>query len=416
MKVAAVLLAGLMLAVSAAQAGPRATAPVLGFDWTRETHRTLAWFDPATLDRLPGRQAPLGDHTGSWAFSPDRTLLAASSSDRGTIRIVDARSMRVVRDLRVGSTASNIGSLAWVGAQRLLAVSAEGSEGEGAMLYVLDVRRGRVLRRVRLEQNVWGFARVSGGAAYLQLAIGSFAPVRVAVTDAGGNVRSVVLDRITGGSIISDEGSNDPTANHRVPGFAVDPAGARAFVVGVDLTVAEIDLATLAVRYHTLGGSRTLAKSLNGPSRYAVWLGGDTLAVGGEEWSTTGTGSDRKVTATPLGVRLVDTAAWTDRLVDPDAAFFQTAADGLLASHGILITGPRTYVAYGRDGGERYRLTLPRDTWTYASGDYVYVCGGNNTGTLRSVLDAASGRTLRTLGSNSAHRCPELLRQAGSSW
>jgi len=333
-----VLLAAVVLAGSAAQASPRVTAPVLGFEWT---HRSLAWFDPVSLDRLPGRQAPLGEHTGSWAFSPDRSLLAASSYNDGTIRIVDARSMRVLRDLRV-ALASNLDSLAWVGSDRLLAVD---ERENGSTLLLFDVRRGRVLRRVELKRRAWAFARLADGAAYMQLAAGAFAPVEVAVTDAAGNLRTVELDRITGGTIMGDEGWNDPSVERRIPGFAVDPVGRRAFVVGVDLTVAEIDLGTLAVRYHTLGGTRTLAKSLNGPSRYAVWLGGEKLAIGGDEWSTTGKGADRTTKAAPLGVRLVDTSAWTQAVVDPEAAYFQLAGDGLLSNHEIFIVGPRTYVA-----------------------------------------------------------------------
>ena len=54
------------------------TAPLLGISY-RGSLGTLGWFDPMTLQPLRGRKVALADHTGSWAFSADRALLALGS-------------------------------------------------------------------------------------------------------------------------------------------------------------------------------------------------------------------------------------------------------------------------------------------------------------------------------------------------
>src|SRR5439155_15034137 len=81
MKLAAAVVVAAALVLPAAQAAARKGAqPVLGFDVAKNGFYRLAWFDPMALERLRGREARLGQSTGSWAFSPDRSGLAISVS------------------------------------------------------------------------------------------------------------------------------------------------------------------------------------------------------------------------------------------------------------------------------------------------------------------------------------------------
>jgi hypothetical protein len=223
---------------------------------------------------------------------------------------------------------------------------------------------------------------------------GSFAPAMVAVVDAEGSVRTVTIDRISVGRVHEEDGK----AEVRSPGFAVDPTTHRAFVVGSDLTVAEIDLDTLAVRYRG-GSARSLAKYVSGPTRDAIWLGNGLLAVTGTDYA------DDDTNGQPIGLRLIDTHDWSTRLVDPkvgyewresgSAVFFATAP------------GPSTHFdAYGLDGALRYQLALGDGEWLSVGGPYGYVC--SNKDRVLRVLDVGDGAQAAGLpGAYPA--CPTLL-------
>src|SRR2546427_4525357 len=91
------------LAVAVALALPAATAAggqqrTLGIDTTVLGMR-LAWYDPATLTRLPGPSVSLANHDGWWSFSPDGTRLAIGSEGAADLRFIDVRKMRVLGHL-----------------------------------------------------------------------------------------------------------------------------------------------------------------------------------------------------------------------------------------------------------------------------------------------------------------------------
>jgi hypothetical protein len=196
---------------------------------------------------------------------------------------------------------------------------------------VIDPRTRRVLRRVTLPGPVSGRRVLADGRiAYLTSTAGAFGPARVAIADADGNLRVADVGRISTGTVY-DADTRDPHGTVRSAGFAVDPAGGRAYVVSPELLVAEVDLATLAVTYH--GATRALAKSIEGPMRSAAWLGDGLLAVSGADYSATGTGA-RKVVSRPFGLYVVDTRTWSVRLVDPAASWFRQAPGLLIADRG----------------------------------------------------------------------------------
>ncbi len=431
MRAAAVLAALVALALPAAaarsapaqiaaqlRAGP--AAPVLGVDWSVPGAR-LAWYDPATLRILPGRKAPLGNHACSWSFSAGRTLLAIAACEAPELRFVDARTMRVRGDVVLGPLDTNPALVTWVRADRVLALL---TRPAGSSVAVVDPGRRKTLRRVALGGLAYGGgARLADGVALLVGPNSGFGAARVAVVGADGAVRSVVLDRIAVGSTIDESGST-PRFQTRLPGFAVDPAGRTAFVVAPDRLVAEVDLDTLAVRYHEPASSpgarflrwlqpAAIAKTLDGPSRVARWLGNGLIAVSGADYSTV---QDAKgqidVRAAPFGLRLADTRDWGWRTVDAGATWFAAGPDVLAVDLGPGNTR-HTEVVYGFDGSERYRLTLEGSTYLDVNGAFGYVCDSDR---LRAVLDVSAGATETTLDAAEARRCAPLLSGSSSEW
>ncbi len=388
---AAAIAATLMLPAAWAK-GPQ---PVLGIDGSTTSAR-LAWFDPSSLARMAGRKALLAGHTWPWAFSPDRSRLAIAGQENAKqLRFVNARTMRVLGQVPLRS-AGDVRFLTWVRPDRVLAYMQGSFDGT---VVVVDAVTRRMERTTSLsDRTAYGARRFAGGLALLLGKYDGFAPAAVGVIDADGAVRTVTLDRI---SIGTSQVGMESRFETRRPGFAVDPAGRRAFVVDADFTVAEVDLGTLAVTYHP-PSSRSLAKSVNGPSRTAQWLGNGVLAVSGVDYNGDETGS-------AVGLRLIDTNTWARRMVDPNIAFFDVG-DGIFAGTGPWQDGPRHYDIYGFDGRFRYGVDVERLQSLSVQGAYAYLCTAS--GNALRVLDAPTGSTLTAVQRSA---CPTLLYGQSSS-
>src|SRR5262245_16460313 len=253
-----------------------ASKPVLGLDG-RDAAGRLAWFDPATLARVPGRTVSVGRHTGSWALSPNGSMLAIADFEYPSIRFVSLGRMRSPGTLLLPWSGDGyVAGITWPRPDRVLVAV---SERDGGFVAVVDPQKRKELRRVELPV-IRNTAAVDVGVALLVSPPSVFAPATVAIVDADGGLRTTTVDRISVGAI---EHADDPSTfsiDVREPGFAVDRAGGRAFVVAPDFTVAEVNLGTLAVAYHS-PSARSLAKVINGPSRQAAWLGNGVRAVAG---------------------------------------------------------------------------------------------------------------------------------------
>ena len=390
------LAAAAVLLTLAAGGASGGTPRLLAID---RTAQRLAWFDPGTL-AAKGRAAELGFHLCSWSFSPARAWLAVAGCNSNELRIVDLRRMRSAGDMQVGIL-GRIDGLNWARPDRLLVVS----HGDADWVAIVDPGARTVVRRVPLPQHVQEVRKLDGAVALLLAPQNGFAPAQVAVVDADGTLRRVVLERITVGTKVSRGGGADSEVRERRAGFAVDPATRRAFVVDADLSVAEVDLSTLAVRYHD--PPRTLAKASDGPERRAEWLGGGLLAVGGADYAAGHDAQGREtMTTTPLGLRIVDTRAWTARVVDAAAAAFDLAGGLLLVQR----DAPHVVAAYGANGRERWSVSLGDREWLDVEGAYAYVCDNLE---LRRVVDARTGRTLRT---PSGRNCVTLLNGSSATY
>jgi WD40 repeat protein len=379
--------------IALAGAAPHAT--VLGFDYGS---KRISWFVPGTLAAAKGSTTSWYRPLCSWSFAPDGKRIALSDCN-GTVRFLALPSLKILGHIPAGGL-SDAAALAWVSPGRLLAI--DRGHGGLATLLVVDTATRRVVRRVELGGVLLARAVVRDRAVLLLAPFDSFGPARVVVADSNGDVTSATIDGITAGSHFGDATDADPVGEVRTPGFAVDPAG-TAFVVGADLRVAAVDLATMRVDYH--GPTRAPAKALNGTTRIAAWLGGGKIAVSGIDYASSGSGRDLKVTTTPFGLHLLDTSTWTYRTLS-------TSAVGLIASgRTVLGTAPTTWPAYDASGAHLYDLSMPSGSWLMAAGGYAYVCTQR---WLARIVDSNTGTGVATPKPNT-RGCPTILTGRASA-
>ena len=376
---------------------------------------------PRTLRALPGRRVPLAAHTFGWSFSPDGSKLALGSDGSAEVGIVDLRSWRVVGDVkvRVARRGSVVGT-AWAGPARVLAaVVSPGCCGLGETTVAgIDAGRSRRLWQRRLGGSLQAGERFRRS---LVLVLGprgrSIGPSRLVVVNPNGRLRSVILPDISSGSDVT-RGSDPARFLVRAwnPGLAIDPSGARAFVVQAGAPVVEIDLRTLRVRSHALSAPisvlgrlrnwlepRAEAKAQEGPNRQALWLGRGLLAVTGWDSHASVDNRGQAQWETPAGLKLIDTRRWSVRTLDRGTSRITIAA-GTLLGYGVLFDS-RTQKLYGNgltgyalDGGRRFHLYDDDPISVVERVDQRIIVGGaagSRSFRRGALLDARSGRELR---------------------
>jgi hypothetical protein len=403
------------LAVMAAPSSPpalRVAAPASGplLGMVNDNGRLrLARVDPVTLrprgprlDVGAGGCAPRGGGEACWFIAPwsltpgGARLAVARNREHAadSVVLLDRARVRSIGEVRVAG--GPVGLVALMRGRRALAL--QEAQGERQQLLTLDLAHGRVLAGGPLVGSVLRVARTPRWLVTLVADTNAIGPARLEIADRDGLVRAVTLARIRAGVQLVDPAAH--RTKHHIPGLTVDRAGRRAFVVAPGL-VAEIDLRDLTVRYHALERQRSLlervrewidsaaqAKQSTGPVRSAIWLETGAMAVYG------------------AGLSLVDTRRWTVSDVDRRATDVRRAGDLLLATG-----AKRGLIAYGVDGGERFRL-FDRETvfvsQVYAGRAYVGAAGRDR---LR-VVDLAAGRAVGEL----VEPIPWLVGDQPASW
>jgi hypothetical protein len=267
-----------------------------------------------------------------------------------------------------------------------------------------------VLRVRSVGGSVSAFHGLADRLVFLLAPVQGIGPARLAVLDADGKAESVPLPGVRAGGERYDDGTDTPGFREIRPGLAIDRQGGRAFVVPPGNRVLEVDLASLRVEEHTLtqpisllGRFRdwlepaALAKSIEGPSRYAIWYAGQILVAGVDYHGLRGDRLD----VTSHGVKAIDTRNWSVRTLDENAGSFRVVGGRLL-----LYGGPynsRTGVGldgYDRAGRRVFSLFGNRHVFAEAATSRYAVVSEQNS-TLHRVVDVAAGRvvkTARTLG------------------
>jgi hypothetical protein len=362
---------------------------------------TLVRLHPISLEPVPGRrQVYVGLHDIPHAFSPGGSLLAIGSGRTSSLLIVDVRHMRIVGHLDARFT----NAVSWLSPRRLVLV--ENVRAEGTMrASVLAVDRGqvRVLARFQLTEtsNLNAIAPGRHSAALLLSPQGELGRAQLAVVDSTG-IRYLTLDRIAAGSTPSDPAASPQFVRYSYPGLAVDPAGDRAFVVAPDGVVAEVSLSSLAVTYNELSTSRQAEAAADGggstvfgdgSTRNAAWLGRDLIAVSGDDQWTEMTPAGPVQHFATAGLRLIDTATWSERTLDEHAEWFAATGRFLVG----VSSEPRRLTAYDRAGDVLSRRSL-RAYGIQVGGGRAYLTLGEEYRRHRvRVVDLGTGRVLRTV-------------------
>jgi hypothetical protein len=377
----------LALAAVAVAAAHASASTVPGLVYTAGYGNSIVTsYDPETLARS-GPRLRLGGNANSWSWSPQRRYLAVASYPQ-RLTLIDARSLRVVARVRLAAGGGVARAVTWLSRARVAALI---DTPRGVLLSVVDTAAGRVVARALIPGTVaLEFDRVPGGLVFLAGARSRMAPVRLATVDAEGLVRTTTIAQVPAGLAVRPSGDRV----QQDPGLAVDPRARKAYVAAGD-RIFMVDLRRLTVS--DPGPLRTLAKVSSGSTRTAEWLGNGLIAVSGWNW-------DRQSGNTPAGLRIVEARSWTARVVDRAASSFTWSGGRLLVER--RASGRALGVtAYGLEGRELYRIELAGANWLKKHGRLGYAC---RQAFLRSVIDLADGRTIRT-GFAAETRCPTLL-------
>lgn len=350
-----ILVAGVLALPAAAAPG---AGPLLALQPQPDSELlSLVELDPMTLAPVGGSLALREKSVASWSRSPDGLWLALSPWDVARIMIIDRTSMRLVGEVRVPPGSVTRGrdvvlhgryaqELVWISPRRLLALVGSCCSA-GMSVMVVDLESGRVVAERAVPGAVRVVARLPDGLA-LVLGGARIGPGRVAVVGPDGRIRTAALPRTRLGerSLPGD----DYRVAVRTPALAVDPEARRAYVIGVDEPVAEVDLRTLRVTYHAPDRRRTLqvrTKNIRGSYRSAAWVGEGVLALTGWNARQGRRGGPR---FEPAGVHLIDTRSWQRRTLAPRAQWFAVSGQTLVVqlAAGLAVFGP--------DGVERMRV------------------------------------------------------------
>jgi hypothetical protein len=273
---------------------------------------------------LTGRRAsPRGDRV-------------ALGDELGRILVLDLRRRRIAGVLRPWGRQDGCGTvpLVWTTRHRLVAEIWCGS-AHGTMLASLatvDLRTGRRVAARPLGTIFALSALPANGVVLVTSPPGIPDPRNHDVVERVGRARLLRIDR--NGAVATTllpirAGMNGSRTIERFPGFALDRRHARAFVVGENDGVAEIDLRSLRVTLHRVAVPARPRRLASPPrphegtanparvaQREALWLGLDRLVVTGSDVWTHG-GYDRELAA---GLRVVDLATGSSSLVGADVA------------------------------------------------------------------------------------------------
>jgi hypothetical protein len=344
----------------------------------------ISRLDPATL-RPRGRRARVGEFHDTWSLSPDGRYVALGTGGQGRgITIYDLARMKRVRAVRTGIAAQG---LAWVTPRRLVAIL------QANRLAVVDPAAGMVLRSRSLARDESGCtsaavakSAVAAGRGLLVMLRGRRgAASRLLDVDAEGRVRSVTLPRGTSWGCGRS-------------GLAIDAERKRAFVVSRDSEVAEVELSTMTTDYHAVAGAPLRAAL----PREVSWLDGGNLVVSG-----------RDAAGRPAGVSIIDTATWTNRVIDP-AAGMARAANGLVLTYDgdrVALGRARAggLAAYRADGRRLFRVLHGTQVNALEhAGARAYAVSERAV----STVDLATGRVVNTYTAPAARVSLTLIRRA----
>jgi hypothetical protein len=384
-------------------AAPPSARPgtVLGLLYGGQTAE-LRRLDALTLrPRGRARLGALGP--GMHVFSPDRRTLLLASGEAPRLRFIDVAGLRLQGSLDLPGRGWPSEFL-WRTSTRLTVLL----QGAEPRLVTVDPQARRILGSQALPGITFAAEARAGRLAVLLAPSAGIGTARLAVLDGRQRARVVRLPGIRAGSERIEDSSDSAAVRWQNPGLAISPDGTRALIVPAGNRVAEVDLSSLKVRHHELSQPISLlgrlrnwleppaeAKVVEGPSRFARWLGDHHVAVTGVDQHGIKQG---RWDVKHVGLRVIDVRNWSVRGRAEHVSSILRARNVLLAYGGDWPEGtPGTGLhGYGTDAEERFHLleTTPI-AWVETSWPYAYTVRVGNR--QRDVIDLRSGQLLRTI-------------------
>lgn len=378
----------LLAFLPAAAASPARVDPsVLAIDWRVQGRDRLLLVDPVTLRPRGVSAVDLSGHAWPYAFSADRSRLVLARWQPPSLRLVDARRLRVLRDVPLGGDRRiEIKAVAWL--DRQIVVLLERPSRALALLRI-DPAGGRVVASTTIGR--WGADVAATRTRFVALLapIGRIGSARLLVVT-GDRVRTVGLSAIRAGSVRAREGTPHTAMQ---PGLAVSPTKPRAWVIGAGRS-AEVNLQTLAIRYRgePRHPSSIQKEPVVGSARDAQWLSPGRLVVAGWDAARNDRG---KIVFEQSGLRVLETTGWTDRPIHPRALLFYVRRPHLLTIGPESGCAAPVLAAYTLTGAEAYRVCEKRATGEVEfAGPYARL--GRVDG-LVAVIDLDTGATVARL-------------------
>jgi hypothetical protein len=405
-----------LLAASAIPAAPAGAAPAdVPLVRMRDGHGSDLLFrmNPATLQQV-GRPIRTFRGGSDLSISLDGSKLAFADpwqpgrrrSRSARIHFVDVagwRSMGVARLGRRGWL-----TVGWVGANRVVAAMEVGG-GRQHLVWVDARSRKVVARRAYSGWNV-NTLSVPGGLAVVLGPAEGVGPARILLVDEHGGIRTIRVDGIRAGAEYAE--SSDPSGQVLTPAVSVDREAGRLYVVAArGLLAAEVELASGAVAYHSLGASASKG-NVGVWWRDAVWAGDGRIAVSGHHWpAVRGSREPFGPLPVPFGLRMIDTSDWSIATLDERTDSMHVAEGTVLAAGTQFFrAGRRTrstgLLAFDDAGRRAYTRFRGRPVVLLGSRGNLGYVWTRRTRTAH-VIDLASGRTLNTI--RTGQRVPFLL-------
>jgi len=340
----------------------------------------LVRYDPVRL--VPsGRAIDVGHFAQAWSLSPDRRRFVAAAGWRKThgeptsLRFVDLKSGRIEGTLRLQGERRRVVATAWVRGRVLAVVSG----GEGTIVYTVDPDTRSVVGKAEAPGNVVVGVRSHNGLALLLATPDRIGPATLAFADQRPRLRTVVLERITAGFVVSGTGADRRSTVQR-PALTLAPSGTRAYIFGADEPTAAVDLRTMAVEYAPLRLLAAIRKNGSGSVRTAETLPDGRIVVSGYNLQRKGT----------TFLRVVEPKDWSSRLLDRSSPWFRLGG-GMIFTH--------------RAGKPGLRMWKPAgtfvDLFTTGSVGNVFVYGPRafvtffGTNSKAAVIELGTGRVVR---------------------
>ena len=339
----------------------------------------LVSYDPVRL--VPsGKAIDVGHFAQAWSLSPDRARFVAAAGSRKSgqptsLRFVDLERGRIEGTMRLRGERGRVVATAWVRGRVLAVVSST----DGTIVYSVDPDTRTVVGRAEAPGDVVAGVRSHNGVALLLETPDRIGPATLAFADQRPRVRTVVLDRITVGSVVSGTGGDRRSTAQR-PALALAPSGARAYVFGADEPAAAVDLRTMAVEYAPSRLPAAMRKNGSRSVRTAEALPDGRIVVSGYSFGREG--------ATFL--RVVDPKDWSSRLLDRSSPWFRIGG-GMIFTHRAGMPGLRMWKPSGTFV-DLFTTGSVGNVFVYGPRAFVTFFGKN---TKAAVVELGTGRVVR---------------------